>query len=707
MADNKTLEQAARRKDMEIAELQAHINSVVRDFEARQREVEARAPLLNTRLQEVRDSLTDLRISDAKYAELKSMDPTALGLLDCVKVAAHEATRELAAENERLRLSMASTREAAARSEEEGARLSKQAHVLHRAEAARLATSIVEKEREQQRTTEGLQARVERLASELEAASVRCELLAAKGQMYDELRARTERLQEDNQRLQVIEASFKRLEQQHQELRLVAQQREHGHEMLVTDKAYLSKQAEFLAAAQSRLQNEVEVRDAKIAELQRQKQELFDKLVQTESLKNREGDARLQRELAALQAATHADMERIRVETSEAYEREARLLRELRDAAQEDAARAKKALSDLQAVHESHQMNAAEAHRRLEGTAIELQTELKQKAFELSHFKVVVGEKESLLQRLKMQAELLQDKLQASMDRCRVLEAEAATLTVLQQRAPTPAQQPDDHGSRALAASEAVPGSGGGVSGKGAQELVAQVLTLQRQLGNATQEKEAVIAKLAALDAELARATEQLRLVGQPHSFLLRELSAAQAAKQQMEEQAVAAQNALKVAKRDLTAENDRLTSQCSSLRADLDMLLAQRGQMEGLKALLAAATQPAEPGPGPSTPPPAKRTQDEPEAAEPIEVTGKAKGRAAKAKPAPQPGRWLHRGCNAALNMQRIGESRWRPLELCWWAEQTGLPAKGKEYPGLGYKRLRDQSPKAQQQQQQPAVAE
>ncbi|KAL6754707.1 hypothetical protein V8C86DRAFT_311837 [Haematococcus lacustris] len=507
------------------------------------------------------------------------MDPTALGLLDCVKVAAHEATRELAAENERLRLSMASTREAAARSEEEGARL--------RAEAARLSTSIVEKEREQQRTTEGLQARVERLASELEAASVRCELLAAKGQMYDELRARTERLQEDNQRLQVIEASFKRLEQQHQELRLVAQQREHGHEMLVTDKAYLSKQAEFLAAAQSRLQNEVEVRDAKIAELQRQKQELFDKLVQTESLKNREGDARLQRELAALQAATHADMERIRVETSEAYEREARLLRELRDAAQEDAARAKKALSDLQAVHESHHMNAAEAHRRLEGTAIELQTELKQKAFELSHFKVVVGEKESLLQRLKMQAELLQDKLQASMDRCRVLEAEAATLTVLQQRAPTPAQQPDAHGSMALAASEAVPGSGVGVSGKGAQELVAQVLTLQRQLGNATQEKEAVIAKLAALDAELARATEQLRLVGQPHSFLLRELSAAQAAKQQMEEQAVAAQNALKVAKRDLTAENDRLTSQCSSLRADLDMLLAQRGQMEGLKALL------------------------------------------------------------------------------------------------------------------------
>ncbi|KAJ9514157.1 hypothetical protein QJQ45_002263 [Haematococcus lacustris] len=96
----------------------------------------------------------------------------------------------------------------------------------------------------------------------------------------------------------------------------------------------------------------------------------------------------------------------------------------------------------------------------------------------------------------------------------------------------------------------------------------------------------------------------------------------------------------------------------------------------------------PARAQPGPSTPLPAKRTKRtkaEPEAAEPT----KGKGKAAKAKPAPQPGRWLDRDCNAALNMQRIGESRWRPLELCYWPDQGALPAKGKEYPGLGYKRL------------------
>ncbi|KAJ9523483.1 hypothetical protein QJQ45_007226 [Haematococcus lacustris] len=126
------------------------------------------------------------------------------------------------------------------------------------------------------------------------------------------------------------------------------------------------------------------------------------------------------------------------------------------------------------------------------------------------------------------------------------------------------------------------------------------------------------------------------------------------------------------------------------------------------------AATQPAASEPGPSTPPPAKRSKrtEAEQAAEPSQPTkgkGKAQGKAAKAKPAPQPGRWLDRDCNAALNMQRIGESRWRPLELCFWPDQGALPAKGKEYPSLGYKRLREKPPKAQeqQQQQQPAVAQ
>ncbi|KAJ9505865.1 hypothetical protein QJQ45_011775 [Haematococcus lacustris] len=98
------------------------------------------------------------------------------------------------------------------------------------------------------------------------------------------------------------------------------------------------------------------------------------------------------------------------------------------------------------------------------------------------------------------------------------------------------------------------------------------------------------------------------------------------------------------------------------------------------------AATQPAASEPGPSTPQPAKRSKR------------------SKAEPAAEPTQPT-KGKVQQWNMQRIGESKWRPLELCYWPEQGKLPAKGKEYPGLGYKRVRDRPPKAQQQQ--PAAAQ
>ncbi|KAJ9527900.1 hypothetical protein QJQ45_005632 [Haematococcus lacustris] len=62
--------------------------------------------------------------------------------------------------------------------------------------------------------------------------------------------------------------------------------------------------------------------------------------------------------------------------------------------------------------------------------------------------------------------------------------------------------------------------------------------------------------------------------------------------------------------------------------------------------------------------------------------------------------GKWVDRDCNAALNLQRAGESKCRPLELCRWQHRASLPAKGKDYPALGFKKLQDRAPKAQAQQ-------
>ncbi|KAJ9531215.1 hypothetical protein QJQ45_006650 [Haematococcus lacustris] len=116
-------------------------------------------------------------------------------------------------------------------------------------------------------------------------------------------------------------------------------------------------------------------------------------------------------------------------------------------------------------------------------------------------------------------------------------------------------------------------------------------------------------------------------------------------------------------------------------------------------------ATQPAASEPGPSTPLPAKRSKrtDAEQAAEPTQHT-KAQGKAAKAKPAPQPGsaeHAAHRGeqvapTGAVPEQGKLPAAKGRP-------EQGKLPAaRGKKYPGLGYKRVRYKPPKTQ-----PAVAQ
>ncbi|KAJ9518802.1 hypothetical protein QJQ45_026087 [Haematococcus lacustris] len=81
-----------------------------------------------------------------------------------------------------------------------------------------------------------------------------------------------------------------------------------------------------------------------------------------------------------------------------------------------------------------------------------------------------------------------------------------------------------------------------------------------------------------------------------------------------------------------------------------------------------AQAQPPAQPPPGPAPPP-----------------------------QAPPGGRWLDQDTNGCLNLQRIGESMQRPIELCHWDAFEALPAIGKEYQ-QGYKLVNDRLPKGRQ---------
>lgn len=88
--ENKALraahEQQARQAALETAELRSALRVALSDMEQRQRAIEEQAPAARARLEDYRDRLQDLRISEAHYQELLSMPREGMAVLDQIKV---------------------------------------------------------------------------------------------------------------------------------------------------------------------------------------------------------------------------------------------------------------------------------------------------------------------------------------------------------------------------------------------------------------------------------------------------------------------------------------------------------------------------------------------------------------------------------------------------------------------------------------------
>jgi progesterone-induced-blocking factor 1 len=97
---------------------------------------------------------------------------------------------------------------------------------------------------------------------------------------------------------------------------------------------------------------------------------------------------RIQQEIARIQAAATADLDRIRREAAEVSERELRTLRELRDAALDEAARLRLELRGLQGQHEELLLEHRDGKARLDVRVTELLGELKLKGFDLQRVQV-------------------------------------------------------------------------------------------------------------------------------------------------------------------------------------------------------------------------------------------------------------------------------------------------------------------------------
>ncbi len=158
--------------------------------------------------------------------------------------------------------------------------------------------------------------------------------------------------------------------------------------LLLLDKAYLTKEVELLAERLAAADTQLTARADKVAALKAAKAQLQAKLSEVEASGRQAADGKLSAELARLSAQAAADVDRVRREASEAYERDTRMLRDLRDQAQAEAEAARAAVKEARALQEEATTAARQAAVRMDVRCAELAGELKLKAYEVQRLQV-------------------------------------------------------------------------------------------------------------------------------------------------------------------------------------------------------------------------------------------------------------------------------------------------------------------------------
>ncbi|KAK9817127.1 hypothetical protein WJX72_009955 [[Myrmecia] bisecta] len=574
-----------------VDELQEQLQSGLADLQRRQSQVEASTPLLQDQLRHAKEQLKSLHISEALYAELASVPEEQRTLADAAKLATYEALQELRQEAERLRMSAAAAREVASRSEQELARVQR--------ENMRVAADAAAREQEAELAVVAMQDKVKRLESQLSSQVVSSEVAAAKVQMYDELMQRAEELADENQRLRASQTALERAEGDLLALKERLKEKDHKLEALAVDKVYLSREVEALQEREQRFLAEADQKAAKILDLKKAKQQLMERLTldhQDSKLKDAE---RLETEVLRIRAAAQADLDRVRRETSEAHEREVRLMKDMRDAAIEGCQRAQAAFKDLQASYEELQLAHRDLQKRADLRSTEQAGEVKLKAFEVDRLQLMYDEKHAALVQAELQVDLLQEKVRVVTNNYYELEADRTRrMAELQAENHMLEQQLGhfrvlegqiDEGVLALTSGKENEPAGSlqlvsPMVRKRMQQtsaLATRCAKLEQAVASTAQARDDALQQVANLRADLAAASMRAQRSAQPQAYLMDQLLAAERTAQQAQQRAQAAEAQLAQEK-----------AQHAAICADLEQVLKERTSVDSIRRVLTAALQ-------------------------------------------------------------------------------------------------------------------
>lgn len=134
-------------------------------------------------------------------------------------------------------------------------------------------------------------------------------------------------------------------------------------------------------------------------------------------------EEKLDAEIRRLQEQSARELEEVRVHSREVYEREARSLREARSEAQSELARVTSRLETVQRTHDAFVLSHQAATSESSVAVAEIRSQLKVKAFELERLGLAHEEQGNTLRQVRLEAEVLREKLEVVRGEYLALEA--------------------------------------------------------------------------------------------------------------------------------------------------------------------------------------------------------------------------------------------------------------------------------------------
>lgn len=557
----------------------------------RQQTLEFENKKLEEKAEDYKVGLANLELlSDESYLELKSSDPNQLGLREFVMIKIYEARHPLSLECESLRHQMETlTHDLHTRDEEVA---------LYRKEAEEERMGRTEMEQRAQK----LSLQLERLQSQVNQGDYKIT-------NFDQVRSERDTLDRNIMELKknntVLDAALKTKADSLLDLQKELHTSKQTVALLKQDKDYMNRQLQEIRGRCTLAEERLEQTAKQLEDAKQAREELYEKYINVREQYKSEYELRLKTEIDEMKEKTSTELDRIRVDTKEMFERENRNLREARDNALDEKERACSSEKELTSKYDVLQSGFRQLQLTSDSRQSDLQKEINVKQFELERTQMILDETANNLKQVKLEAEKYQSK-------CEVLNKEYYTLQNSSEKRLVELESKLKEQSDKLTVYEKLEkelddvimqaaeidneadaervlfsyGYGANVPSTAKRrmqqsvQLARRVLHLERANTSLRNEMEREKKKKDLLGKELSKATSLLNEAQQPYNYLIESIRARDMQNQSLNEQLTLMEEDM----RKLKAEKEDLINTRNQLSSDLERLLNQREEMAVMK---------------------------------------------------------------------------------------------------------------------------